>query len=94
MDEHIASKDPDTGVIHRALVKCDDLSIREREVFDLLGVGKSNRQIANGLRISEATVRAHVSSILIKLGVESRLQAGLVRQMERWGILPIEPRPQ
>ena len=54
------------------------LTSREREVFDLLGRGLSNKEIAAALGIKLRTSRAHVESILRKLGVESRLQAGLV----------------
>ncbi|ATL69911.1 response regulator transcription factor [Nocardia terpenica] len=56
------------------------LSGREMEVFELLGVGFSNRMIASELYVTERTVKAHMAQILAKLGVESRLQAGLVAQ--------------
>nr|AHE14866.1 putative two-component regulator [uncultured bacterium] len=56
----------------------DLLSVREFEVFLLLGSGNSNRSIATTLRITERTVKAHVARIMNKIGVESRLQAGLV----------------
>jgi DNA-binding NarL/FixJ family response regulator len=61
-----------------ALGNVDALSGREREVFDLLGAGRSNREISKRLFVTERTVKKHVGSILEKLGVESRLQAGLV----------------
>jgi DNA-binding NarL/FixJ family response regulator len=54
------------------------LSGREREVLDLLAEGCSNRSIARRLRLSEATVKGHVSNLLDKLGASSRLEA-LVR---------------
>jgi len=41
----------------------------------MLSEGLLNKQIAYGLGVSEATVKAHVSAILQKLGVESRTQA-------------------
>ncbi|NEA46344.1 helix-turn-helix transcriptional regulator [Streptomyces sp. SID10815] len=53
------------------------LTPREIEVFLLLGVGSSNRTIATSLGITERTVKAHVARIMSKIGVESRLQAGL-----------------
>ncbi|MDH6707221.1 DNA-binding CsgD family transcriptional regulator [Kitasatospora sp. MAA19] len=53
------------------------LTPREIEVFFLLGVGSSNRTIATKLGITERTVKAHVARIMSKIGVESRLQAGL-----------------
>jgi DNA-binding NarL/FixJ family response regulator len=55
----------------------EHLTSREREVLRLLGEGLSNARIARRLEISEATVKTHVSNILGKLGVESRLQAAL-----------------
>jgi DNA-binding CsgD family transcriptional regulator len=62
----------------KARTKITLLSPREIEVFFLLGIGYSNRNIAIKLRITERTVKAHVARIMAKLGVESRLQAGLV----------------
>jgi DNA-binding NarL/FixJ family response regulator len=60
------------------LARVERLSAREAEVFRQLGDGCSNREIARRLGITERTVKAHVAQIMIKLGVESRLQAGLV----------------
>jgi DNA-binding NarL/FixJ family response regulator len=52
-----------------------ELSAREREVLDLLVRGKSNKEIANELGIAEATVKCHVSVILMRLNVTDRTQA-------------------
>jgi DNA-binding NarL/FixJ family response regulator len=54
------------------------LSAREREVLALLVAGNSNRAIAEKLFISEATVKCHVSVILMRLKAEDRTQAVLV----------------
>jgi DNA-binding NarL/FixJ family response regulator len=54
------------------------LTSREREVLALLADGRSNREIARLLRVSEKTVKAHVSSVLAKLGVADRTQAALL----------------
>ena len=54
------------------------LSARERTVFEFLGAGYDNRSIARELAVSERTVKRHVTVILTKLRLESRLQAGLV----------------
>ena len=55
-----------------------DLSPREREVLSFIVHGKSNRQIADALNITEATVKCHVSAILDRLGVVDRTQAVIV----------------
>jgi DNA-binding NarL/FixJ family response regulator len=61
-------------------VSHDRLTSRQRRVLRLLAQGKSNKQIAGELEISEITVKAHVSSILKKLGVNNRVQAALEAQ--------------
>jgi DNA-binding NarL/FixJ family response regulator len=53
------------------------LTPREREILVLVAQGKSNRDIAEGLLISERTARTHVSNVLSKLGLTSRTQAAL-----------------
>lgn len=54
------------------------LTPRELQVFYYLGHGFANRSISQELQISERTVKRHVTAILEKLALESRLQAGLV----------------
>jgi DNA-binding NarL/FixJ family response regulator len=63
-----------------ARVKLASLSAREREVADLVGQGCSNADIASKLHMSVATVKAHVSRLLVKLGVENRVQVALLVQ--------------
>src|SRR5512140_2049768 len=64
----------------------EPLTDREREVLEAIAMGLPNKEIASKLGISEATVKAHVTHILEKLGVADRTQAvttalrrGLVR---------------
>ncbi len=52
-----------------------DLSPREREVLSLMVQGKSNKDIGGALKITEATVKCHVSVILERLSVTDRTQA-------------------
>jgi DNA-binding NarL/FixJ family response regulator len=54
-----------------------ELTTRELEILRLLGAGKSNKEIAAELQISERTARTHVSNILGKLGLTSRTKAAL-----------------
>ncbi len=63
--------------IAAALVRTPTLSPRELAVFELLGLGYDNRSLARTLHVSERTAKRHVTAILAKLGLESRLQAGL-----------------
>jgi LuxR family maltose regulon positive regulatory protein len=51
------------------------LSPREIEIVELIGQGRSNKEIARGLGIGPETVKTHVKNIFLKLGVERRAQA-------------------
>ncbi len=65
------------------------LTRRELEVLRLIAEGKSNREIAKELFISEKTVKNHVHNIYRKLGVDDRLQAALYAI--RRGLVEIHP---
>ncbi|MCS7264923.1 MAG: response regulator transcription factor [Armatimonadetes bacterium] len=55
-----------------------ELTTRERDILRLLAQGKSNREIAQTLYLTEKTVRNYVSNILRKLEVNSRTEAALL----------------
>ncbi|MFZ0747603.1 MAG: response regulator transcription factor [Terracidiphilus sp.] len=64
MSEALAARTPDSS-----------LSQRERQVLGLVAKGKSNKEIAVDLGITEATVKCHVSVILMRLNASDRTQA-------------------
>lgn len=51
------------------------LTKREKQVFEMLIVNKTTKEIANKLKISEKTVRNHISNAMQKLGVKGRASA-------------------
>jgi two-component system, NarL family, response regulator DevR len=53
------------------------LSVREKQILDLIGEGMTNRQIAGAMFLAEKTVKNYVSSLLAKLGLTSRTQAAI-----------------
>ena len=61
-----------------------ELTPQQRCVLELVCQGKHNKEIATELGVTEATIKAHVTQILHKLGVRSRTQAALLaRQLDR-----------
>lgn len=66
----------------------EDLTPREFDVLQEIVHGKSNKEIATALGVSEATVKTHINSLLGKLGVTDRTQAATAA-LQR-GIVPLE----
>jgi DNA-binding NarL/FixJ family response regulator len=66
---------PDPGQQQVREAVLSELTSRERTVFALLAAGRSNREIATELHLSEGTVKIHVGRILAKLGLRDRVQA-------------------
>jgi two-component system, NarL family, response regulator LiaR len=63
--------------VEKASQKNMELSEREAEVLRLLTKGKTDQEIASQLVLSDVTIRTHVSRILMKLGLQNRVQAAL-----------------
>ena len=60
-----------------------DLTLRERQILDLIADGLTNRQIGEKLNLVEKTVKNYVSGLLRKLGMERRTQAAVYRAEQR-----------
>ncbi|HYN35301.1 MAG TPA: response regulator transcription factor [Ilumatobacteraceae bacterium] len=65
--------------------RLDDLTPQERRIFDLIGEGYTNRQIAQDMYLAEKTVKNYVSNLLAKLGMSRRTEAAALsaRLVER-----------
>jgi DNA-binding NarL/FixJ family response regulator len=55
----------------------DELTLRERQILEGIGAGKTNREIAEDLHISEKTVKHHVTNVLRKLHLRNRVEVAL-----------------
>lgn len=72
--ERFRNLDSETGEVDPRI---KSLTARERDIMQLLGGGKNNREIADELFITEGTVKNHISSILIKIGLRDRTQLAI-----------------
>jgi len=69
-------------------VSGQQLTTRELGTLERIVAGRSNKEIASDLNISEATVKSHVNSLLGKLGVEDRTQAAIIAVQRGFVRLP------
>jgi DNA-binding NarL/FixJ family response regulator len=94
-DGYIDPEGPD-GALARsasdeALARLATLTNQQARILSLICEGRLNKQIAYELSIAETTVKAHVTAIMRKLGVQSRTQAVLIAQEARFNkVLPTE----
>ena len=71
------------SAVHDRRAATEELTVREREVLQLVARGMPNKLIARELDISEKTVKAHLTSIFQRIGVTDRTQAALWAQRHR-----------
>ncbi len=69
---------PEANPFQECAERATRLSVRERQVWALIGEGRTNRDIAEQLFLSEGTVKNHVTTILGTLGVRHRTEAALM----------------
>lgn len=84
--------DPGGGATQRdmsedAVTRLSSLTKQQARILRLICDGKLNKQIAYDLSIAETTVKAHVTAIMRKLGVQSRTQAVLIAQQAKYAHL-------
>lgn len=59
------------------MARLSDLTPREREILQLVLIGRTNKAIAAEFRIAEKTVEFHLNNMYAKIGVQTRLMAGV-----------------
>jgi DNA-binding NarL/FixJ family response regulator len=87
---------PSDAATAATIARLATLTPQQVRVLMMLSAGLLNKQIAHGLSVSEATVKAHVSAILQKLGVDSRTQAVIAAgkiEAGSWPQVPPSPSP-
>ncbi len=83
IDGGVYVPNPETKCAAKHVGDADPLTPRQLAVLGLLAAGKSNKEIARELSISDLTVKVHITTIFRKLGVATRTQAIVAFQRER-----------
>lgn len=76
----LSKNNSEVSDIPRYKVKIKNLTNRQSQVLDLIAEGKSNKQIAYEMGVSEATVKLHINALLRSLNVNNRTQAVITAQ--------------
>ena len=71
------------------LGRTSPLSTRQRQIFDLIVVGKSNKEIAGTLGLSEGTVKIHITKLFERLGVRHRSAVALAGSKLGLSLVPL-----
>lgn len=77
-EEYVLLTENDVSGENDAVARLASLTTQQARILQLICEGKLNKQIAFDLSIAESTVKAHVTAIMRKLGVQSRTQAVLI----------------
>jgi two-component system NarL family response regulator len=83
---------PDVAEKLAERISRQELTTRELDTLERIVAGRSNKQIASDLNISEATVKSHVNSLLGKLGADDRTQAAIIAVQRGFVRLPEDRR--
>jgi len=86
-DSYIAPETQSRDRDDDAVLRLSSLTPQQARILRLICDGKLNKQIAFDLSIAETTVKAHVTAIMRKLGVQSRTQAVLIAQQAKYAHL-------
>lgn len=81
------SLSPETEAMTRpaaAPPMAEALTTREKEVLDSLCQGRTNKEIARDLQLSEPTIKLHVKTLYRRLGVSNRTQAAMIARSQGW----------
>ncbi|MEC9197938.1 LuxR C-terminal-related transcriptional regulator [Donghicola tyrosinivorans] len=73
-------KEPRAAVQDAPKTKLDELTPQQQKIMRLICSGKANKQIAYELNLAEATVKAHITALLRRLGVQNRTQAAMLME--------------